>query len=70
VLAEGVPDLRMVVGSNRAALAVSVRGGVLHVLLALDNLIKGGSGQALQCLNLALGLEQSAGLPRSGMGVC
>jgi N-acetyl-gamma-glutamyl-phosphate reductase len=70
VLAEGVPDLRMVVGSNRAALAVSVRGAVLHVLLALDNLIKGGSGQALQCLNLALGLEESAGLPRSGMGVC
>jgi N-acetyl-gamma-glutamyl-phosphate reductase len=70
VLAEGVPDLRMVVGSNRAALATSVRGGVLHVLLTLDNLIKGGSGQALQCLNLALGLEESTGLPRNGMGVC
>jgi N-acetyl-gamma-glutamyl-phosphate reductase len=70
VLAEGVPDLRMVAGSNRAALAVSVRQGVLDVLVTLDNLVKGGSGQALQCLNLALGLDEAVGLPRSGMGVC
>jgi len=69
VLAEGVPDLRSVVGSNRAALAVSVRGSTLHVLLTLDNLVKGGAGQALQCLNLVLGLPETLGLPRSGLGV-
>ena len=69
VLEEGVPDLRMVVGSNRAALATSVRGELLHVLVTIDNLIKGGSGQALQCLNLALGLDETAGLPRLGLGV-
>ena len=70
VLEHGVPDLRSVAGSNRAALAVSVRGSVLTVVLTLDNLIKGGAGQALQCLNLALGLPETHGLPRSGLGVC
>lgn len=69
VLAEGAPDLRSVVGSNRAVLAVHVQHGVLHVLLTLDNMIKGGAGQALQCLNLMLGLPETAGLPRWGLGV-
>jgi N-acetyl-gamma-glutamyl-phosphate reductase len=65
----GAPDLAMVVGSNRAALAASVRGRVLTVLLTLDNLIKGGAGQGLQCLNLALGFPETLGLPRAGLGV-
>jgi len=69
VLEEGVPDLRSVVGSNRAALAVVVRGTTLHVFLTLDNLVKGGAGQALQCLNLALGFPETLGLPRAGLGV-
>jgi N-acetyl-gamma-glutamyl-phosphate reductase len=69
VLEDGVPDLRSVVGSNRAALAVSVRGATLHVLLTLDNMIKGGAGQGLQCLNLMLGLPETLGLPRAGLGV-
>jgi N-acetyl-gamma-glutamyl-phosphate reductase len=67
--AETTPDLRSVVGSNRASLAVEVRGDVLVVLLTLDNLIKGGAGQALQCLNLALGFPETTGLARSGLGV-
>ena len=39
------------------------------MLLTLDNLIKGGAGQALQCLNLMLGFSEAAGLPRLGLGV-
>ena len=70
VLRRGAPDLRRVAGSNRASLAVKSREGVLTVLLTLDNIVKGGSGQALQCLNLALGLPETAGLPRAGLGVC
>ena len=70
VLAEGAPDIRRVAGSNRASLAVSVRGDLLHVLLTLDNLIKGGAGQGLQCLNRMLGFPESWGLPRAGLGVC
>lgn len=69
VLAEGVPDLRRVVGSNSAALALGVRGSVLQVLCTLDNLVKGGAGQALQCLNLMLGFPETWGLSRSGLGV-
>lgn len=70
VVADGVPDLRRVVGSNTVALKPFVRGDMLHVLVTLDNLIKGGAGQALQCLNLMLGFPETWGLPRSGLGVC
>ena len=64
----GIPELRAVVGSNRADLAVHVRGGVLTVLCVIDNTLKGGAGQALQALNLLLGLDETAGLPRAGLG--
>jgi N-acetyl-gamma-glutamyl-phosphate reductase common form len=70
VLADGVPDLRRVVGSNSVCLRAFVRGATLHVLVTLDNIVKGGAGQALQCLNLMLGLPETWGLPRSGSGVC
>ncbi|HEX6883472.1 MAG TPA: N-acetyl-gamma-glutamyl-phosphate reductase [Planctomycetota bacterium] len=63
------PDLRSVAGSNRVSLALAVRGEVLVVLLTLDNLVKGGAGQGLQCLNLMLGFPETAGLPRTGLGV-
>ena len=68
VLDGGAPELRHVTGSNRADLAVSARGGVAQVLLVLDNTLKGGAGQALQCLNLMLGLDEAAGLPAAGLG--
>ena len=70
VLESGAPDIRRVAGSNRASLAVSVRDDVLTVALTLDNLVKGGAGQALQCLNLMLDYPESWGLSRSGLGVC
>jgi N-acetyl-gamma-glutamylphosphate reductase len=34
---------------------------------ALDNLVKGAAGQAVQNANLALGLDESAGLPVTGL---
>jgi LysW-gamma-L-alpha-aminoadipyl-6-phosphate/LysW-L-glutamyl-5-phosphate reductase len=70
VLSDAVPDLRRVSGSNSVALRAFVREDVLHVLVALDNIVKGGAGQALQCLNLMLGFPETWGLPRSGLGVC
>ena len=36
-------------------------------IAALDNLTKGASGQAVQCANLALGLEETAGLSAVGV---
>ena len=64
-----VPDLRSISASNRAQLAVHVRGDVLNVLCTLDNMTKGGAGQALQCLNVMLGFPEHWGLPRAGLGV-
>jgi len=37
------------------------------VLGAIDNLVKGASGQAVQCANLMLGLEETAGLATVGL---
>ena len=36
-------------------------------LCALDNLVKGASGQAVQCANAALGLPETTGLPVAGV---
>jgi N-acetyl-gamma-glutamyl-phosphate reductase len=37
---------------------------VLQIFSAIDNLVKGAAGQALQNANLALGLPEETGLPR------
>lgn len=62
------PQTRWVVGSNRALLSVHVddRTGMVVVISAIDNLLKGAAGQAMQCANLALGLAETAGLPMTG----
>lgn len=61
------PSLRDVVHRNVvriSALPVSgTRRPMLLVLSAIDNLVKGAAGQALQNANLMLGLEETAGLP-------
>jgi N-acetyl-gamma-glutamyl-phosphate reductase len=43
------------------------RTGYVVSLAALDNLVKGGAGQAIQAANLALGLEETLGLPKIGL---
>lgn len=57
------PMLKAVVGSNVAEVAVSVRGGQVVVVAALDNLIKGAAGQAIQAMNLVHGFAETLGLP-------
>ncbi len=61
-LVEGSPRVAAVVGGNFADLAVAAdeRHGV--VMVAIDNLVKGMAGQAVQCLNLALGLPETTAL--------
>jgi N-acetyl-gamma-glutamyl-phosphate reductase common form len=58
------PQLTHVVGTNAALLhaAQSEDGREIQVLVVLDNLVKGAGGQALQAMNLALGLPETAGL--------
>jgi len=62
VLRESLPDLAHVQRTNQCHLAVRAAYGQVVVLAAIDNLVKGAAGQALQNMNLALGLEETAGL--------
>jgi len=61
-LVEGSPRLAAVTGSNFCDLAVTVDGNVVVVIAALDNLVKGMAGQAVQNMNVALGLDERTGL--------
>ncbi len=63
------PELTHAVGTNLALLHVasSPDGREVQVSLALDNLIKGAGGQAVQAMNLALGLDETSGLLFPGM---
>jgi len=66
VLHDALPALRDVVYRNRVALGVipvaDVRRPRLTVIAAIDNLVKGAAGQAVQNMNLMLGLPETAGL--------
>ena len=66
------PHLTHVVGSNLAVLhaARSEDGREVQVMCVLDNLIKGAGGQAIQAMNLALGLDERAGLLAPGPMPC
>jgi N-acetyl-gamma-glutamyl-phosphate reductase len=57
-----VPNLPAVEKTNHAQLRVAEREGVIHILSALDNLGKGAAGQAVQNMNLMLGLPEERGL--------
>jgi N-acetyl-gamma-glutamyl-phosphate reductase len=65
VVADEPPSTKDTLGSNVAHVTArrDERTGWVLVLCALDNLVKGASGQAVQCANLALGLDETAGLP-------
>ncbi len=65
---DGSPQTRWVVGSNRALIASFVDETTERVIViaAIDNLLKGAAGQAVQVANLMLGLEESTGLPVAG----
>ena len=63
------PSIRAVVGSNHAHVASQVLGDKVVAFGVLDNLVKGASGQAVQCMNLMLGLKETAGLNLPGLGV-
>jgi len=69
VVSEASPSTKATAGSNCAHLTARVdpRTGWVLVLCALDNLVKGASGQALQCANIALGLPEVTGLATVGV---
>lgn len=69
VVSERLPESKATLGSNSIHITARVdeRTGWVIAFGALDNLVKGASGQALQCANLALGLEETAGLTAVGL---
>lgn len=67
-LVDGSPETRWVTGSNRALISAFLdeRTGTAVLICAIDNLVKGAAGQAVQAANLMLGLDETVGLPMEG----
>lgn len=65
---DGSPSTKSTLGSNSVHVTALAdeRTGWVVALAALDNLVKGASGQAVQCANLMLGLPEGTGLPVVG----
>ena len=63
------PSTKATLGTNAVHLTARYddRTGTVHVLCAIDNLTKGASGGALQSANVALGLDETAGLTSVGL---
>ena len=63
------PTTKATVGANTVALQVAVDTDAnrLVVIGAIDNLAKGTAGGAIQCMNIALGLPETTGLPTAGV---
>jgi N-acetyl-gamma-glutamyl-phosphate reductase len=63
------PSTKATLGSNTAMVTARFdpRTGWVVALCALDNLVKGASGQAVQCANLMAGLPEATGLPTLGL---
>jgi N-acetyl-gamma-glutamyl-phosphate reductase len=69
---EQPPELTHAIGTNYALLhaAQSPDGSEIQVMVAIDNLVKGAGGQAVQAMNLALGIPEESGLRATGMFPC
>ena len=61
-LLEATPDTKLVAHTNLCAISVAEQQGKAVVTGALDNLVKGASGQAVQSMNLMLGFAETMGL--------
>ncbi len=55
-------DLKQVVNTNKGLLHVEKHGNKAFILSAIDNLLKGASGQAVQNMNVMFGLDERTGL--------
>ena len=69
VVSDRSPSTKATLGSNSVHLTARAdpRTGWVVAVAALDNLVKGAAGQAVQCANLALGLDETAGLASAGV---
>jgi N-acetyl-gamma-glutamyl-phosphate reductase len=69
VVSERSPSTKATLGSNTCHVTARVdpRTGWVMAIAALDNLVKGASGQAIQSANLICGLPEPTGLPTAGL---
>jgi N-acetyl-gamma-glutamyl-phosphate reductase len=65
-LVEGSPDINWVKTTNFCDLGFATRGRQLVIFSALDNLVKGAAGQAVQNMNVMAGLDEKTGLILAG----
>jgi N-acetyl-gamma-glutamyl-phosphate reductase len=61
-ISDDTVDLKQVVNSNKCVIGLEKEGDQLVVHSAIDNLLKGASGQAVHNMNLMFGFEETAGL--------
>jgi N-acetyl-gamma-glutamyl-phosphate reductase len=67
---QGAPSISSVTGSNFCEISLAMSGRDTVVAMStIDNLVKGGSGQAVQNANIMFGLEETSGLDFPGLGV-
>lgn len=62
------PDLKQVVNTNKALIYLEKSGDKLLIIVCIDNLLKGASGQAVHNMNLLFGLEETTGLRLKSIG--
>ena len=55
-------DMKQVVNTNKCRIQIEENEGTIAIHSAIDNLLKGASGQAIQNMNIAMGWEETAGL--------
>ena len=66
-MVEGSPDVAAVKGTNFADIGVASRGETAEVFIAIDNLVKGAAGQAIQAMNIMFGIPEPTGLKMTGV---
>ncbi len=66
------PEPKILAGTNMAEVGFEVdsRTGRIVAMSAIDNLMKGAAGSAVQCMNLMLGFEEVCGLDFCGLHPC
>lgn len=62
VVRRGTVDMKQVINTNKCILGVEQEGEMAVIHTAIDNLLKGASGQAVQNMNLLFGEDETAGL--------
>ena len=67
-VADKNPDMKQVVNTNKAVIYVEKHGENLLIISMIDNLLKGASGQAVQNMNLMVGIDEKAGLNLKSTG--